>query len=100
MTDTGPTVDPEGVPNLDAMNDDELLAFVSNHRNGAALDQLFHADVVGQAQAEQATHLLARYALTLRNARLHRLNGDIQLALDGEALAQRIYNQLPKWARW
>lgn len=43
---------------------------------------------------------LSAYALAASAARKHRLAGRIQEAAADEAEAQRVYDALPRWARW
>jgi hypothetical protein len=64
------------VPNLDCMEDEELMAM----RN--------------------VFLLMANYCSHKADAHLMRLDGNIPAALSSEALADRIYHILPPWARW
>ena len=64
------------VPNLDDMNEAELLEFSS------------------------AVRLLNDYALRVRLARQLRLAGRIQDALEYERINDQIYNQLPDEFKW
>jgi hypothetical protein len=65
-----------GIPNIDAMNVDELIEFRSN------------------------VMLLDEYAMHKRYAIEYRLAGDIVFAQNHERVCERIYNRLPAWARW
>ncbi|MNG22820.1 hypothetical protein D3C84_1073510 [compost metagenome] len=95
------TRDPEGVPNFDAMEDLELLNFHNEHRDGGkGWDQIFEPAVVSKEVGMAVTTQLSLYAWELYLARLDRHDGQIRRALECEALAQRIYEQLPEWARW
>ncbi len=64
------------VPNIDAMDDDDLITFATT------------------------TSILAQYAMFIAGARGHRLAGDIETAIYWEEEAQRSYDSLPGWARW
>ena len=88
---------PSQVPNLDALDDDELAQFALHHENGRNLRELFPE---GGAGTRIATTNLACYARNLENARHYRAKGDIDAALTYEALAERAYQRLPVWARW
>lgn len=94
------TIDPEGVPNLDAMEDLELLEFHRKHKAGWYWERLFESAVVSPEDGRQTTAQLSLYAWDLYIARLARHDGQIRRANEYEALAQRVYNQLPEWARW
>jgi len=88
------------VPNLDAMEPDDLMAFwqktVGPHRKMLAVE-LF---------PNRPTHYLrtfarlGNYASNKATAMRCRLDGKIQEALMYERIAEGIYEQLPKWARW
>lgn len=95
-----PTVDPDGVPNLDAMEDLELLEFYQKHKDGAEHLLLFNDAVVGVVPAQHATLLLSQYAWNLYLARLDRHDGKMPRAQSYEAFAQHTYELLPEWARW
>jgi len=90
-------VDPDGIPNLDAMNDDELRAFATRHSGGNHATELFDSD---GKQAKEAAKDLAHYAWNALTARSCRVAGGIDTALNYERIAQSIYNELPEWARW
>ena len=96
-------LDPDGVPNLDAMNDDELMTFCRTHTDGMEWRQLFHTDEADRFECERAQETarqLSLYAWHLYLSRNARLEGKVHSARSQEAFAQRIYNQLPEWARW
>lgn len=90
-------IDPEGIPNLDAMPDDELRAFAAHHDSGQHATELFDSD--GE-RAQDAAKDLAHYAWNTLTARTCRLGGKIPEARNYERIAQSIYDQLPEWARW
>lgn len=94
------TRDPEGVPNLDAMEDLELLNFHRKHKDGWDWDKLFESAVVSKEEGKATAGQLSLYAWYLYIARLDRHDGQIRRAQEYEALAQRVYEQLPEWARW
>lgn len=96
-------LDPEGVPNLDALRDAELLGFYCKHMDGEDWDRLFQADPADAAECELARETarqLGLYAWHLYRARQCREEGRIPGALGQEAQADAIYDQLPDWARW
>ena len=64
------------VPNLDAMETDDLIVFAT------------------------AAATLSQYAMCIADARGHRLAGDIETAIYWEEEAQHDYDSLPGWARW
>lgn len=91
---------PNNVPNLDAMEPDDLMAFwqktVGPHRKMLATE-LF---------PNRLTHYirtftqLGNYASNKATAMRCRLVGKIQEALLYERICDSLYQQLPKWARW
>ena len=83
MTTTTTTIDLNDVPNLDAMNEDELLAFETKAR-----------------QDRQTLQALINYAEAKRLAIECRLKGNIALAMKFEATAETVYNRLPMHAKW
>ena len=92
--------DPDGVPNLDAMEPDELVRFYFQFQDGMAWRELFNEGEVDPAFAQETARLLCSYAWTLLQAKRERLAGRIPSAQRLEHQAQRLYNQLPDWARW
>ena len=91
------TVDPDGLPNLDGMDDLELLKFALWHNAGDNHGELFVPPTVG---GRQATRDLSHYAWNALTARGCRLKGEITEAKKYEAICQTIYHGLPAWARW
>lgn len=90
------------VPNLDAMDTDELRAFANVHASvignrAAAALALFPARPAGYVAATRDLGNYAWNALTARNARTM---GLIDAALNYERICDTIYQQLPEWARW
>lgn len=85
------------VPNLDNDPTIDLMAFWAKHQRGRAARALFPA---GGPAARRATADLANYASNLHAARTCRLRGEIDRALVYEGIADRIYRQLPAFARW
>lgn len=85
------------VPNLDAEEPDALMSFWFKHHHGRAAKALFPA---GGRGTRKATFNLAAYAANIATAKRMRLAGEIERALVYERIADRIYNQLPDWARW
>ena len=85
------------VPNLDALNDDELQQFALRHKGGRQPRELFPE---GGAGTTVATTALARYADLTHQARLSRRGGRIADALVFEDKADWTYQGLPVWARW
>ena len=83
-------------PNLDCLQPEELMAFWAHHQRGAAWQELFPE---GGEGTRKATNDLANYASNKSAAMGCRLRGDIAQALMYEAICDRIYNELPDWAR-
>lgn len=79
------------VENLDCMWPDDLVSYADDlDRQRPPID---HADHV---------HYLAvaRYARLKSSAMREREAGNVQAALTQEAWCDRIYSQLPQWAKW
>lgn len=91
------TIDPDGIPNLDDMETDDLRNFASRHTSGRNAAELF--DSTGR-EATAATNDLANYAWNKLTARNCRYDGYIETAQNYERICQNIYNNLPTWARW
>jgi hypothetical protein len=86
------------VPNLDAMTSDELMTFWMRHQGGRqGYRELFPNGGPGTIRA---TSKLACYASNKATAMTCRLDGRIDTALMYEGIADRIYNELPDWAKW
>jgi hypothetical protein len=85
------------VPNLDTMTADELLTFWMTHQQGRRAHHLFPD---GGPGTRIATRQLANYASNKATAIRCRLTGNIDVALGYEQIADRIYKELPAWARW
>ena len=88
---------PSQVPNLDALDDDELEQFALRHKGGRQPRELFPE---GGAGTTVATTALARYAGLTHQARLYRREGRIADALVFEDKADWTYQGLPEWAQW
>lgn len=91
------TIDPDGMENLDDMNDTDLKAFAIRHQGGRNVDKLFDSSGRG---AKDTTKSLANYAWNIITARRCRAEGKITEALNYERIAQDIYEGLPLYARW
>ena len=88
----------EGAPNLDAQTDDFLWEFWNFARHSTLLArQLFPGRSKGHVQA---LGRLAGYAANKATAMRCRERGRIQEALGYESICDRIYDDLPEWARW
>ena len=85
------------VPNLDAMGAGELMEFWSKHRSGRKFLDIFPD---GGLLTMHSTAKLANYAANKATAMRCRLEGNIQTALKYEQICDRIYNELPEWAKW
>lgn len=85
------------VPNIDAMDYDEMVRFWIRHANGANYRELFPA---GGKGTKTATAGLSGYAMNKSSAHQMRLQGRIADALKYEEDAERIYQGLPNWAQW
>jgi hypothetical protein len=86
--------------NLDGMIIEELMEFW-NHAHSvrpiALARQLFPNAPKGYVRA---TKDLGNYASNKATAMQCRLDGKIDAALSYEAIAERIYNELPEYAKW
>lgn len=87
------------IPNLDTMDDDALREFwitydraVPTRARQLVPDR--RAGYVGVVRK------LALYALNLHTARHCRTSGKIEEAQRYEAICQRLYSELPPWAKW
>lgn len=102
----------DGVPNLDCegvfFNDPALLReygrqlrargmWTSSRASKARALELFPDRPRGYMVA---TSLLSHYASNKATAMERRLRGDIQVALMYEGICERIYAQLPEYAKW
>lgn len=87
------------VPNLDTKDADELWKFWQQVNNGPRRIAriLFPEKPRGYVRATQH---LANYACNKSVAMKCRLDGRIQSALTYEHIADRIYNDLPEFAKW
>ncbi len=84
-------------PNLDCMNDSELMPFWMNHQRGRKARDLFPQ---GGKGTRRAAADLANYASNLATARACRRRGDIGAAVMYENICDTIYRGLPAFARW
>jgi len=80
------------VPNLDCMDTQELIEFVTRHAYGANNATLGVSPYV--------TDLLSRYAALSCVARQARGEGDIQNAIAYESKMDSVYGRLPETAKW
>lgn len=85
------------VPNLDAMSEDDLLAFWSRHQRGRNYREL---SPKGKSGNKTAVANLANYAANKAAAMACRGRGDIPSALMYEGYCDNIYAALPAYARW
>lgn len=86
-----------GPPNLDAMDEEELLSFYLTHQGGYNAQLLFRK--MG-ASAQSATDLLATYADCKRQAIACRREGNVEAARHLEMQCDKAYSMLPQFARW
>lgn len=86
-----------GPVNLDTMNHDELWEFFRKHNCGRGSRSLFKN---GGRGTVAATLDLANYACNRAVAMRCRTNGDVASAKMYERICDRIYDGLPKWAKW
>lgn len=87
-------------PHLDAMTTEELYAFVEQTRGlrpRKAARSLFGFANNGATRAARNLH---HYAWNTITARACRLRGEIETARTYECIADRIYQDLPDFARW
>lgn len=84
------------VPNLDAMNLDELYEFKCflQHKELACMN------LMGHCKDESPIIQLWTYTINKRSAIKHRLNGSIPDALECESVCDSIYKHLPDNLQW
>ena len=87
----------EHVPNLDCMEDDDLMGFWLRHQRGRKARDIFPN---GGKGTRTATGDLAAYAVNKATAMSCRIRGDIRAALIYEKICEDIYDGLPDSARW
>jgi hypothetical protein len=85
------------VPNIDAMEQADLMRFWNRHQRGIDSRAMFPD---GGKGTKTATADLANYAANKAAAISCRTSGNIQAALVYEGICERIYERLPVWARW
>lgn len=89
----------DDVPNMDGMWEDDLLDWWLDYRKPSRSKV---AELVGSysPRAARIVRSLARYAYWKSHAMRARLRGDITLAVQRENICERIYQSLPRRARW
>lgn len=85
------------IPNLDCMTQDDMMNFWMRHQRGRHAKELCPD---GGKGSRTTTSDLACYASNKAAAMSCRLRGDITSALMYEDICDRIYAELPAWARW
>lgn len=91
----------DGTPNLDCLTDEQLHAFA--HETRGVQPRTMAARMFGRPIPKGAVGVVRSlncYAWNAITARACRLRGDIQTALMYEGICERIYNELPTFARW
>lgn len=85
--------------NLDAMSPEELAHFACQYRGNSRsrAAHLFPKNPKGRVRAMKD---LVCYARNKEMAMRCRLRGEIQTALRYEEICDRIYSELPDWAKW
>ena len=91
-----------GGVNLDGENRDDLMEFWKwGGASGSTLHRAARAIFPDRPQGYvSATGDLRGYAANKATAIACRESGDIEAALVYESICERIYNELPEWARW
>ena len=93
------TLTEPGPPNLDAMTERELRSFWhATYVGGWAVARFLFPD--RPKNYVSATRALGNYASNKGTAMACRLRGAIQEATVYEGIADRIYDDLPDYARW
>jgi hypothetical protein len=83
------------IPNLDGMTTEELLEWVKALGHGA------RPDIFKNGKGSiRATIELRNYGWNKLTAMKLRLTGNIETAMQYEAICESIYSRLPEWARW
>lgn len=85
------------VPNLDDMTQEDLNAFTHKHYRGGQYRLLFPE---GGRGTQTAAKDLYNYAANKHCAMSQRKIGNITTALKYEEICQKIYDDLPTFARW
>lgn len=92
----------DGMPNLDDESNDALRLIVRAGADG--LVSLVRSHALDQAAPDDGAFTVAqdlcKYAALILDARAERAIGQIQCARLWERQAQRLYEDLPHWARW
>lgn len=86
------------VPNLDAMELDELMAFAKKYCRTQAYKELFPNGAL--SMRKHVTDQLACYADWKASAIMERQAGHVAAALSYEKNCENIYKKLPAWAKW
>lgn len=87
-------------PNLDAMDSGDLMSFWHKHQQGRQWKQLFPDRMESISCVKCTVSLLANYASNKATAMSCRERGDIYHATQYEAIAEKIYKELPEFAKW
>lgn len=85
-------------PNLDAMDATDLWSFWAEHRHATKADALALFGRTGRGTRKAAASIAA-YACNKSVAMQCRARGDIVGAQNYEAICDRIYKQLPSFAK-
>lgn len=88
----------DGVPNLDCLETDDLRAFY-----GVFYRPIYYGRRMfphRPARYTRVTRDLAHYAMNKVTARNCRLRGQTVEAVQYDQICDRIYRELPDWARW
>ncbi len=90
------------VPNLDAMSYDALIEFHCLHKRGSEWASLFPDEQYSVAgmSLSKAEEALAVYADNKALAILYRIRANIHRAQEQERFCEKIYKELPNFAKW
>lgn len=92
----------DGVPNLDAMTQDELWQFWQDGGMSGGPSHTFARQIFPDRPKNYVNTAgdLKHYACNKAVAMKLRLEGAIDRALAYEQICDAIYDRLPEWARW
>lgn len=89
-----------GSPNLDGMTSEELMSFWKETNSVRPIKKARELFPDRQENYVRITKQLGNYAANKATAMRCRSEGRIQAALTYEGICDRIYGELPEFARW
>ena len=89
-----------GAPNIDGLHPQDIWELVMRIRGQSARRRAAREWFGGRRGAIAAVKEIEFYARLTFTARACRQRGEIQSALHYEECADRVYQDLPEWAKW